>query len=176
MSGYQTADRAVPQVRRFGAVNWIGLWTLYHKEVRRFVKVATQTLLAPLVTTLLYLAIFVLAIGDPSHKIGDVPFRAFLAPGLIMMAMVQNAFANTSSSIMIAKIQGNIVDTLMPPLSPGELTCGFALGGVTRGLAVGLVMWGALTLLLPATVHNILFVLFHAVAAGHRRRHLGGEV
>jgi len=165
MPRYPAAVPAMPQVRRFGAINWVGLWTLYHKEVRRFVKVATQTLLAPLVTTLLYLAIFVLAIGDPSHKIGDVPFRAFLAPGLIMMAMVQNAFANTSSSIMIAKIQGNIVDTLMPPLSPGELTCGFALGGVTRGLAVGLVMWGALTLLLPATVHNILFVLFHAVAA-----------
>jgi len=155
----------MPQVRRFGTVNWIGLWTLYHKEVRRFVKVATQTLLAPLVTTLLYLAIFVLAIGDPAHKIGDVPFQSFLAPGLIMMAMVQNAFANTSSSIMIAKIQGNIVDTLMPPLSPGELTCGFALGGVTRGLAVGFVMWSAMIALVPVGVHNLLFVLFHAVAA-----------
>jgi len=165
MSMHPVANRAVPQVRRFGAINWIGLWTLYHKEVRRFVKVATQTVLAPLVTMLLYLAIFVLAIGDPAHKIGDVPFRSFLAPGLIMMAMVQNAFANTSSSIMIAKIQGNIVDTLMPPLSPGELTCGFALGGVTRGLAVGFVMWGAMVLLLPMAVHNFLFVLFHAVAA-----------
>ena len=109
-----------PAPRAFGAVNWLGLWTLYAKEVRRFVKVATQTLLAPLVTTLLYLAIFVLAIGDAVHRIGDVPFEAFLAPGLIMMAIVQNAFANTSSSIMIAKIQGNIVDALMPPLSPGD--------------------------------------------------------
>jgi ABC-2 type transport system permease protein len=165
MSRYPAVVPPTPQVRRFGAINWVGLWTLYHKEVRRFVKVATQTLLAPLVTTLLYLAIFVLAIGDPSHKIGDVPFRSFLAPGLIMMAMVQNAFANTSSSIMIAKIQGNIVDTLMPPLSPGELTCGFALGGMTRGLAVGLVMWGALAILLPVGVHNLLFILFYAVAA-----------
>jgi len=165
MSGYPAADRAIPQVRRFGAVNWIGLWTLYYREVRRFVKVATQTVLAPLVTTLLYLAIFVLAIGDPAHKIGDVPFQSFLAPGLIMMAMVQNAFANTSSSIMISKIQGNIVDTLMPPLSPGELACGFALGGTTRGLAVGFVMWGAMTFLVPVAVHDFLFVLFHAVAA-----------
>ncbi len=165
MSRQPTLDRAMPQVRSFGAVNWIGLWTLYYKEVRRFVKVATQTLLAPLVTTLLYLAIFVLAIGDAAHKIGGVPFQAFLAPGLIMMAMAQNAFANTSSSIMIAKIQGNIVDTLMPPLSPGELICGFALGGATRGLAVGLVMWGAMVLLVPIAVHSILFVLFHAVAA-----------
>ena len=107
-----------PRVRRFGLVNWVGLWTLYLKEVRRFVKVATQTMLAPLITTLLYLAIFVLAIGDAVHKVGEVPFEVFLAPGLIMMAMVQNAFANTSSSIIIAKVQGNIVDTLMPPLSP----------------------------------------------------------
>ena len=165
MSGHSAAARAFPQVRRFGAINWIGLWTLYYREVRRFVKVATQTVLAPLVTTLLYLAIFVLAIGDPAHRIGDVPFQSFLAPGLIMMAMVQNAFANTSSSIMISKIQGNIVDTLMPPLSPGELTCGFAFGGMTRGLAVGFVMWGAMTFLVPVAVHNLLFVLFHAVAA-----------
>ena len=104
MSVIPATDRPTPRVRRFGAVNWIGLWTLYYREVRRFVKVATQTVLAPLVTTLLYLAIFVLAIGNPTHKIGDVPFQAFLAPGLIMMAMVQNAFANTSSSIMISKI------------------------------------------------------------------------
>ena len=161
----RTTAPAVPQVRSFGAVNWIGLWTLYLKEVRRFVKVATQTLLAPLVTAFLYLAIFVLAVGDAVHEIGQVPFEAFLAPGLIMMAIVQNAFANTSSSIMIAKVQGNIVDTLMPPLSPGELTCGFALGGVTRGLAVGVVMWLAMAIVLPVGVHDILFVLFHAVAA-----------
>jgi ABC-2 type transport system permease protein len=68
-------------------------------------------------------------------------------------------------AIMISKIQGNIVDTLMPPLSPGELTCGFALGGMTRGLAVGFVMWGAMTFLVPVAVHDFLFVLFHAVAA-----------
>jgi ABC-2 type transport system permease protein len=154
-----------PAPRSFGAVNWLGLWTLYAREVRRFAKVATQTLLAPLVTTLLYLAIFVLAIGDAVHKVGDVPFAAFLAPGLIMMAIIQNAFANTSSSIMIAKIQGNIVDTLMPPLSPGELTSGVALGGVTRGIAVGLVMWLAMIVVVPASVHDAFFVLFHAVAA-----------
>jgi ABC-2 type transport system permease protein len=151
--------------RPFGAVNWLGLWTLYAKEVRRFVKVATQTLLAPLVTTLLYLAIFVLAIGDAVHRVGEVPFAAFLAPGLIMMAIIQNAFANTSSSIMIAKVQGNIVDTLMPPLSPGELTCGFALGGVTRGIVVGVVMWLAMIVAVPVAIHDAFFVLFHAVAA-----------
>jgi ABC-2 type transport system permease protein len=127
-----------PQVRHIGRVNWEGLKTLYLKEVRRFAKVATQTVLAPLVTTLLFLAIFVLALGRSVDKMGGVTFMEFLAPGLIMMTMVQNAFANTSSSILIAKVQGNIVDVLMPPLSPGELTAGFALGGMTRGLLVGM--------------------------------------
>ncbi|MEX0837920.1 MAG: ABC transporter permease [Parvibaculum sp.] len=123
--------------RRFGAVNWLGMWTLYLKEVRRFWKVMTQTIAAPVITTLLYLAIFALAIGKFRPDVHGVPFVEFLAPGLIMMTMIQNAFANTSSSLLISKIQGNIVDLLMPPLSPMEQTIGIALAGVTRGLVCG---------------------------------------
>src|SRR5262245_5636498 len=119
-----TASLSTPGIRRLGRVNWRGLQTLYLKEVRRFMKVATQTLLAPLVTTLLFLAIFVLAIGRSVDRMGGVPFMEFLAPGLIMMTMVQNSFANTSSSILIAKIQGNIVDLMMLTLSAGELSGG----------------------------------------------------
>ena len=96
--------------RRLGAVNWIGLRTLYLKEVRRFAKVFTQTLVSPLVTTLLFLAIFTLALGRSVQQVGGVGYAEFLFPGLVMMSMVQNAFANTSSSLVIAKIQGNIVD------------------------------------------------------------------
>src|SRR3546814_11906365 len=107
------------------------------KEVRRFLNVFTQTLLAPMVTTLLFLAIFTLALGG-GREVGGVAFATFLAPGLIMMAMVQNAFANTSSSLVIAKVQGNIVDVLMPPPSAGAPTLGIAGGGVTPGLMVGL--------------------------------------
>jgi len=154
-----------PAPRRIGSVNWIGLWTLYAKEVRRFVKVATQTVLAPLVTTLLFLAIFSLALGRGGAEVGGVPYLQFLAPGLIMMAMVQNAFANTSSSIIIAKIQGNIVDVLMPPLSAGELAVGFAAGGVSRGLMVGLAVAVAMAFVLPLEVHSLGFVAFHAVTA-----------
>jgi len=154
-----------PTPRPLGAVNWIGLWTLYLKEVRRFVKVATQTVVAPMVTTLLFLAVFALALGGAAREVAGVPFVAFLAPGLIMMAMVQNAFANTSSSLLISKIQGNIVDVLMPPLSPGELTLAFALGGVTRGLAVGLAVGLAMWVFVPLRIHAAGFVLFHAVAA-----------
>ena len=154
-----------PLPRRLGRVNWLGLWTLYLKEVRRFVKVATQTVLAPLITTLLFLAIFTLALGRAVTSVGGVPYSEFLGPGLIMMAMVQNAFANTSSSLLISKVQGNIVDVLMPPLSPFELALGFAAGGVSRGLvvglAVGLVMWTVV----PIHIYSVFFVLFHAVAA-----------
>jgi ABC-2 type transport system permease protein len=154
-----------PEPRALGAVNWLGLWTLYVKEVRRFGKVATQTIIAPVVTTLLFLAIFALALGGSSRTVGGVPFTQFLAPGLIMMALAQNAFANTSSSIMISKIQGNIVDMLMPPLSPGELTLAFAAGGVTRGLAVGLAVALAMAVFVPVEIHHFGFVLFHGVAA-----------
>ena len=96
--------------------NWLGLWTLYWREVRRFIKVYNQTIVAPVVTSLLFLAVFALALGQtgPGH---NAAYLDFLAPGLVMMAISQNAFANTSSSMIIAKVQGNIVDTLMPPLT-----------------------------------------------------------
>ncbi|MBT7771055.1 MAG: ABC transporter permease, partial [Rhodospirillales bacterium] len=112
-----------------GTVNWIGLLTLYMREVRRFFKVYMQTLVAPIGTTLLFLAIFSLALGRATQVVGGVPFIEFLAPGLVMMALTQNAFANSSSSIIIAKIQGSIIDTLMPPLTAHELTFSIAFGG-----------------------------------------------
>src|SRR3954451_6728077 len=113
------------QPRRYGPVNWLGLWTLTARETRRFIKVYSQTIVAPVVTTLLLLAVFALALGGSVRQVGGVSFAEFLAPGLIIMAMAQNAFANTSSSLIIAKVQGNIVDSLMPPLSATELTLGF---------------------------------------------------
>ena len=135
-----------PEPRRIGYINWRGLWTLYLKEVRRFLNVFTQTLVAPMVTTLLFLAVFTLALGWEGRSAAGVPYPVFLAPGLIMMVIAQNAFANTSSSLTISKVQGNIVDVLMPPLSAWELTVGFAGGGITRGLLVGLVVGLAMSL------------------------------
>ncbi|PIW26700.1 MAG: multidrug ABC transporter permease [Rhodospirillales bacterium CG15_BIG_FIL_POST_REV_8_21_14_020_66_15] len=146
-----------------GAVNWIGLKTLYLREVRRFIKVYTQTLVAPLVTTLLFLAVFALALGGDQRTVAGMPFMTFLAPGLIMMAIAQNAFANTSSSIVIAKIQGNIVDSLMAPLSAHELTFGFAIGGMTRGVAVAVVVWAAMAVAVDLGLHDLFFVVYHAV-------------
>lgn len=154
-----------PTPRRIGAVNWLGFWTLYQKEVRRFLNVFTQTVAAPVVTTLLFLAVFTLALGRAVEVVNGVPFAQFLAPGLVMMAMVQNAFANTSSSLVISKVQGNIVDVLMPPLSPAELTVGFALGGTTRGLIVGVVTVIGMSVFVDFSIQKPLFALFHAFAA-----------
>ncbi|MEP7130338.1 MAG: ABC transporter permease [Sphingomicrobium sp.] len=122
-------------------VNWGGLKTLYIKEVRRFFKVQMQTVWAPAITTLLYLAIFTIALGRAGRTVLGVPFANFLAPGLIVMAMIQNAFANSSFSLLVGKIQGNIVDYLMPPLSTGELIAGLVGASVTRAFLVGFAVW-----------------------------------
>jgi len=125
--------------RRFGAVNWLGLQTLYLKEVRRFLKVAFQTVFAPVISTILFLVVFIQAFGVGRAPVNGVPYIEFLAPGLIMMAILTNAFANSSSSLIIGKIQGSIVDILTPPLSASELTVAFVAGAATRGLLVGFV-------------------------------------
>ena len=142
----------------------VGLLTLYLREVRRFMKVPGQTLLAPAVTTMLFMAVFSLALGRAVDQMDGVPFLLFLAPGLAMMAMLQNAFANASSSLIIAKVQGNIIDTLMPPLSPLELLCGIAMGAVTRGLAVGLFVVIVMQIFVAAPPVHLWAVIFFAVA------------
>lgn len=116
-------------------INWLGLRTLYEREVRRFLKVSIQTVLAPVVSTLLFMMIFTLAFDRP--PVAGVAFDRFIGPGLIMMGILTNAFANSSSSLIVAKIQGNSVDFLMPPLSPAELTAAFVAGAASRGLLVG---------------------------------------
>ncbi len=123
-------------MRRFGRVNWVGLLTLAQRETLRFLAVWQQTLAAPLVTAGLFLGVFALAMGAGRGPVDGVPLVAFLTPGILMMSVVQNAFANTSSSIVGAKVMGNIVDTLMPPLAPWELVLGYLAGGVARGLLV----------------------------------------
>ena len=122
-------------------VNWGGLTTLYVKEVRRFFKVQTQTIWAPAVTTLLFLVIFTVALGRAGRQVMGVDFADFLAPGLIVMAMIQNAFANSSFSLLVGKIQGTIVDYLMPPLSTGELIAGLVGASITRAFLVGGAVW-----------------------------------
>src|SRR2546428_4645230 len=117
-------------------VNWGGLRTLYVKEVRRFFKVQLQTVWAPAITTLLYLVIFTVALGRARGQVMGVAFADFIAPGLIIMGMLQNAFLNGSFSLLAGKMQGTIIDYLMPPLSAGELIAALIGGAVTRAFLV----------------------------------------
>lgn len=129
-------------IRQYGAFNGLGLWTLYKREVGRFLKVWMQTVFAPVVTTLLFMTVFKLAFGDRGRLTGDfdgLNYNDFLAPGLVVMAILQNAFQNTSSSLVQAKFNSTHVDFLMPPLSPLELTAGFLGGAITRGIMVAVI-------------------------------------
>ena len=140
--------------RIVGRINTIGLYTLTKREVGRFMSVYMQTIVAPVITTLLFYTVFALAFGGVAREVNGVPFMQFLIPGLVMMAMAQNAFANTSSSLVIAKVQGNIVDSLMPPLSEFELMGGFVFGGLARGLIVGLAVCVAVRIFVPYTIQG----------------------
>ncbi|WP_084582244.1 ABC transporter permease [Sphingomonas azotifigens] len=145
--GSQLPEPGVPVIRN---VNWGGLRTLYIKEVRRFFKVQLQTVWAPAVTTLLYLVIFTVALGGGGRMVVldgvAIHYADFIAPGLIVMGMLQNAFANASFSLLVGKIQGTIVDYLMPPLSTGEMLAALAGGSVTRAFCVGGTVWLAMAL------------------------------
>lgn len=124
--------------RHYGAVNWLGLRTLIEREVKRFIKVGMQTVFAPLVQTLLFMMVFSLVRGG-NWPDTTRPYVDGLAAGLVMMSIISNAFQNSSSSLTIAKVQGNSVDFLMPPLSAFELTTAFILGAAARGILVGVV-------------------------------------
>ena len=149
-------------------INWGGLRTLYIKEVRRFFKVQLQTIWAPAITTLLFLVIFTVALGGRTAvSLGGtaVPFADFIAPGLIVMGMLQNAFANASFSLLVGKIQGTIVDYLMPPLSTAELLAALVGGAVTRAVLVGCAVWLAMALWpgVQVTPHSFLAILWFGV-------------
>ena len=160
-----TRPAGLPQPRRYPGINWIGVQTLYLREVRRFWKVGAQTVAAPVVTTLLYMLVFVVALQNARPPLHGTPFALFVAPGLIMMAMLNNAFANASSSLIQAKIMGTATDFLTPPLSPLELTLGFTLGAATRGLAVGLVTAICVLPFAPLGIANLFAVIWFALAA-----------
>jgi ABC-2 type transport system permease protein len=142
-SNWVRTEPGVPVIRN---VNWGGLITLYVKEVRRFFKVQLQTIWAPAVTTMLFLVIFTVALGREGRTVLGVPFADFIAPGLIVMGMLQNSFANASFSLLVGKIQGTIVDYLMPPLSFAELISALVGAAVTRAVLVGFAVWLAMLL------------------------------
>lgn len=135
-----------PGVRTIRSVNWSGTRALLIKEIRRFMKVQTQAVWAPALSAMLLLVVFTVALGRSGREVMGVPFAAFIAPGLIIMAMMQNSFANASFSLLVGKIQGTIVDYLMPPISEGELLFALVAGSVVRALMVGVAVWVAVLL------------------------------
>ena len=154
-------EPGVPVIR---SVNWAGMAALYAKEVRRFMKVQLQTVWAPALTTLLFLVVFTVALGKGGLIVMGVPFADFVAPGLIIMAMVQNAFQNTTTVLLSGKVQGTIVDYLMPPISAGELLFALVASSVTRAAAVGGAIW--LAMLLWPGVHVMPHHLWAVVLFG----------
>ena len=147
--------------RRFGLINWIGLWTLYKKEVLRFLIVWIQTLLSPIISSLLFLLVLSVAIGGGRADMLGFPFITFLAPGLIAMQIIQQAFSHSSSSFMIGKIQGNIVDILYAPLSAGEVTFAVTLASVTRSFMIGIVSICIFYFLVDVEIRNFYAVIFY---------------
>ena len=149
-------------VRRFGLVNWIGIYSLYVKEVSRFLIVWAQTLLSPLVSSLLFLSVLTLALGSDRGNVLGYSFISFLAPGLIVMSIVQQSFSHSVSSLMIGKIQGNIIDTLQAPLSAIEVTLAIIFAAVTRGLVILIISIVVFSLIVEIHIYSIFYIFIGA--------------
>ena len=148
--------------KKFGLVNWIGFTTLYQKEISRFLVVWAQTILSPLVSSLLFLTVLTLAIGNERGAVLGFPFIVFLAPGLIVMSMVQQSFSHSISSLMIAKIQGNIIDTLYAPLSAAEVTLAIILASVTRSIFILIISVLVFSLIVEIHIYSIIYIFIGA--------------
>ena len=149
-------------VRRFGLINWIGVYNLYVKEVNRFFVVWAQTLLSPLVSSLLFLSVLSLAIGNERGQVLGYSFISFLAPGLIAMSIIQQSFAHSSSSLMIGKIQGNIIDTLLAPLSAAEVTLAIILAAVSRSMIITIISIIVFSLIIEMHIYNFFYIFIFA--------------
>ena len=140
-----------------------GFTTLFYKELLRFYKVAFQTVLAPVITALLYLMIFGHALTGHVQVYPGVAYTSFLVPGLVMMSVLQNAFANSSSSLIQSKITGNLVFVLLPPLSHWEMFFAYVLASVVRGLVVGFGVFVVTVFFIPMSFAAPLFIVGFAV-------------
>jgi ABC-2 type transport system permease protein len=154
-----------PLPRDYHGFNWSGFTTLYLREIKRFWKVGLQTLCAPVVTALLYMMVFVVAVRGATPPVHGTAFSTFVAPGLIMMSILNNAFANSSSSILQAKMNGLMGDFLTPPLNSLELVLAFAAGAATRGIVVGTVTALAVIPFAHLPISNIFAVIYFGAGA-----------
>jgi len=151
-------------------MNWEGMYTLFNKELKRFGKVALQTVMAPIITALLYLLVFSHVLEDHVRVYDNISYTAFLIPGLMMMSIIQNAFANSSSSLIQSKVTGNIVFVLLAPLSYFEFYLAFLFASVVRGVCVGLGIFVVAQLFVSLPLYNaawlFIFALFSSAVLG----------
>jgi ABC-2 type transport system permease protein len=147
-------------VRRFGYINWVGFKTLWEKECKRFVVVWAQTLLSPLVSSLLFLFVLTLALGNDRGQVLGHSFIVFLAPGLIIQSMILQSFSHSTSSLMIGKIQQNIVDMLFAPLSALEVSLAIIFAAVTRSLLIGFISVIVFSLIVEVKIFDFLYILY----------------
>ncbi|MDC1010674.1 ABC transporter permease [Candidatus Pelagibacter sp.] len=145
-------------VKKFGFINWIGFKSLWFKECNRFMAVWQQTLLSPLVSSLLFLSVLSLALGNNRGDVLGYSFISFLAPGLIAMSILTQSFSHSVSSLMIGKIQGNIVDMLYAPLSALEVSMAIILAALTRAFLIAIISIGVFSLIVEVPINNIVFI------------------
>ncbi|SVC46043.1 uncharacterized protein METZ01_LOCUS298897 [marine metagenome] len=147
-------------IRRFG-INWVGAYSLYIKETLRFLNVFGQTIIGPIVTAILFLLVISLAIGNERSDVLGVPFIEFLAPGLIAMQVIQQAFSHSSSSLLMGKIMGNIVDLIGAPLSAGEVSLSIIFASVTRALTISIISIIIFSFIIEIEIKNyVVFILY----------------
>jgi len=147
-------------VKRFG-INWVGAYTLYLKETLRFLSVFGQTIVGPVVTSILFLAVISLAIGEDRQNVLGVTFIEFLAPGLIAMQVIQQAFSHSSSSLLMGKVMGNIVDLIGAPLSAAEVTLAIIFASITRSLMISVISIIIFSLMIEIEIkHYLIFFTY----------------
>lgn len=152
-------------LNRFEPINWYGTYNLIMHEIKRFFRVYHQTIISPAISALIFLSVFVLAVGSSTPSIHGIKFINFMGYGLIIMSIVQNAFANSSSSLIMSKLLGYISDILVPPFSGFELTVAFMVGSLIRGIIVGIVVTICLLPFIEFTIYHPLLLVFFIVAS-----------
>lgn len=146
-------------------INWFGAFTLLKKEVWRFLKVYHQTIFSPVINIVLFLAVFSLSVGGEIKEVEGVSFPIFMSSGLIMMAAMQNAFANSSSSFVMGKVLGHIIDYMLPPLGAFEIVGAFTLGAILRGICVAVVSYLVILIFVPLSVFSLFHLIFYLIFA-----------
>jgi ABC-2 type transport system permease protein len=169
---YREAAQARVQalIVKASAPTWFGAWTLFRKEILRFWGIARQTIISPIVTTMLYFVVFGYSLGDRLREIDGIPYIDFLVPGLVLLAMVTNAYINSAFSLFIAKVHGTLIDILVTPLSYLQLLSAFVAAAIVRAMLIGGIIWGVSMAMGANAIHNvpltILFMLLVSTAFG----------